>query len=157
MTDAAPPIALAEPTTPTEAATRLSQVKQDPAWTKAFLDGGPKQLAEFHKLHEMIASPVDVDKAMAGEFMGINSSEQIQAMGVAKWLQEADIRPEVVKQVLNNEPVAKDEFEKAERVKSMLMKNSEFTQKLMADDGEAKRSWKLLNIILSSDVKPAAA
>jgi hypothetical protein len=63
----------------------------------------------------------------------------------------------VIKQVLTNGSVSREEFDKAASVKSMLMKNSEFTQKLMADDGEAKRSWKLLNIILSSDVKQAVA
>jgi hypothetical protein len=158
MTEVTPPSAPAEPTTPAEAQARLSQAKQDPAWSKALLDGSPKQLTEFHKLHEMIAtSPVNVDKAMAGEFLDINPPGHLEAMGVAKSLQEAGIESAVIRQLLTNGSVSREEFDKAASVKSMLMKNSEFTQKLMADDGEAKRSWKLLNIILSSDVKPAAA
>jgi hypothetical protein len=43
MTEVTPPSTPAEPTTPAEAQARLSQVKQDQTWTKAFLEGGPKQ------------------------------------------------------------------------------------------------------------------
>jgi len=47
---AAPP---ASPTTPSEAATQLTALKADPAWTEGLMRGGPEQTRTFHSLHEL--------------------------------------------------------------------------------------------------------
>jgi hypothetical protein len=142
-----------EPTTPVEAQARLQSVKQDPAWTKAFLEGGPKQLTEFHKLHEMIATPVDVAKAMAGEFMGVNTSEHIQAMGVAAHLRESGLDDAVIKQALTGSPVSRAEYDAVAKWKTSKMADHQFTKALMAGDGEPKRLWRAANIVLANGFK----
>ena len=159
-TDVAPPVAPAEPTTPTEAATRLSQVKQDPAWTKAFLDGGQKQLAEFHKLHEMAAKGDSrIDLAMAGQHQPgvVQDSEHVEMMGAAAHFRESGLDNAVIKQALTGEPVSRAEYDAVAKWKASAMADKSFTKALMEGDGEPKRLWRAANIVLSNGFKSEAS
>jgi hypothetical protein len=64
----------------------------------------------------------------------------------------ADLPPEVVQQLRDQTPVSPQEYERATQEKARLMKDREFTKRLL-DGGRAENTrWALVNIILGSRV-----
>jgi hypothetical protein len=149
----------APPSSPAEATTQLAQLKADPNFTKPFMAGGPAQLKRFQDLHEMIenGTNADVDRAMAGEFMdGMNTAEHVQMMGAASMLQEAGVRPEIVRDVLaGTHAVTPAEYALVKQFKADKMTDPDWSKRLLAGDSEAKREFHLMAIVLTGDVKAA--
>ncbi|WP_441232685.1 hypothetical protein [Bradyrhizobium sp. 1200_D9_N1_1] len=143
------------PSDPGEAATALAARMADKSWADGFLKGGP-QVAEYQKLSEVAAKKTDADQvtlAMEGKYLPVNNADHITMMGTAGMLREAGIESDVIKQVLSGGPVSAEERATAEKVKSKLMGNPDWSKKWLAGDAEAKQQMMLLNIVLASDVK----
>ncbi|WP_426608977.1 hypothetical protein [Bradyrhizobium sp. McL0616] len=94
------PPATALPSTPTEAATRLDQLKADPKWASSFVGGGPAQLQEFRDLHEIVAKGDHVDVAMSGLHPEQPSSGHREMAGTAAMLRELGIDDRIIKETL---------------------------------------------------------
>jgi hypothetical protein len=161
MTEATQATALpAAPTTPQEATTQLAQLKADANFTKPFLEGAPTHVQRYQDLQTMIDSgtTAEVDRAMAGEFQGFNSSEFVQMRGAAEMLTEAGVRPEIVKDVLSGtHAVTAAEYAVVKQYKADRMSDKEWTARLMAGDATAKREWSLMNIVLTNDIRDQSA
>jgi hypothetical protein len=142
----------APPTTPAEASARLDQLRADPKWTDALLNGAAEQKAEFKSLHALAAQGDAVDLAVAGELQPgiIQTSEHMQNMGAAGMLRGIGLDDAVIKQALTGKPVSKSEFDTVIRWKSAAMADHDFTKRLMAGDGEPRRQLTAANIVLSN-------
>jgi hypothetical protein len=146
----------APPTTPAEASNRLSQAQADSKWTEAFLGGHPARVQEFKDWHELAAKGDNVDLAIAGMYQagGMNSGDHIQNMGAASMLQEAGIRPQIIRDVLTDKhTVTQAEYDATKIWKQDRMTDPEFREKLLAGDSEAKRKMWLANIILTGGIR----
>jgi hypothetical protein len=154
-TIATPPAA---PSTPAEAATRLDQLKADPAWTNALMSGGPAQTRQFHELHELVAKGDNVDMAMAGVMPDgiIQDSGQVEMAGAASMMRELGIRDEVIKEFLVGHTTTKAWYDETARYKADKMSNPEWVKKLMSGDIEARRELFLANSILTGGIKEQA-
>lgn len=153
---AAPP--LAPPTTPAEASNRLNQAQADKNWTQSFLGGNPARVKEFNEWHELAAKGDSTDLAMAGLYQpgGMNSRDHIQNMGTAAMLQEAGIRPQIIRDVLTDKhTVTQAEYDATKLWKEDRMTDPEFVKRYLAGDSEAKRKMLLADIILTGDVRAA--
>jgi hypothetical protein len=143
------------PSTPAEAATRLDQLKQDPAWSQSFLHGQPAPMKEYKGLRALIdeSDDVAVDMAMAGEHLGMNTPEHIEMIGAASMLRDAGVQPEIVREVLaGTHTVTKEEFAKVKQFKADKMTDPDWTKRLLSGDSEATRQFHLMNIILTGKV-----
>jgi hypothetical protein len=144
------------PATPADATTQLAQLKADPNFTKPLMAGGPAQLKRFQELHEMIerGTNADVARAMAGEYMGVNTPEHLAMMGAASMLQEAGVRPEIVRDVLaGTHTVTAAEYALVKQFKADKMTDKEWTKRLFAGDSEARRQFHLMNVVLTGNVR----
>lgn len=161
MTDATQVAALpAAPTSPQEATTQLAQLKADANFTKPFLEGAPAHVQRFRDLHEMIenGTNADVDRAMAGEYLGMNTPEHLQMMGAASMLQDAGIRPEIVRDVLaGTHTVSAAEYAVVKQFKQDKLSDKEWSARLLAGDSAATREWHLMNVILTGGIRESNA
>lgn len=157
ITPPAAPVAPPAPApTPDQAATKLTELRGNKEWVTKFLAGNGPEVQEYGKLSEIALSKGDQDKvglAMAGQYLPVNDSEHLTRMGTASMLRDAGIGDDVIRQALSGSPVTQQERDAAEKLKAKLMRNSDFSKKYLAGDGEAKEQMTLLQIITSSDVK----
>jgi hypothetical protein len=152
------------PATSSEAVARLAEIKADPKWRDQYLAGSAIHAKEMRDLQAVIdadkgrADP-QTEMAIAGVlFDGIQPSGHLAKVGTATMLREAGINDTgVIRQVLAGESVTQQERDVAATTKARLMKDEDFTAKYLAGDSEAKRTMTLLNIIVSSSIKSAAA
>ncbi|HEV2156355.1 MAG TPA: hypothetical protein VGR99_18480 [Bradyrhizobium sp.] len=145
------------PATPSEAATRLDQLKSDPKWTASFLSGGQPQLQEFRDLHEIVAKGDHVDIAMSGLMPDMPSSGHREMAGTAAMLRERGIDDRIIKETLTGHMVTKAEYEATERWKKDAMSNPEFVTRYLKGGTEEARKMTLANIILTGGIKEATA
>ena len=159
MTEAAAQIETpAPPATPAEAATRLDQLKTDPAWMKAFLAGAGETVKQFQDLHQMIAKGDEVDAAMAGVLPELRTSQFMEMIGTASMLRETGIRDEIIKDVLaGTHQVTKAEYDATVRWKADHLSNAEWGKRLTSGDNEARRELALANIIITGGIKEESA
>jgi hypothetical protein len=154
-TIATPP---APPSTPAEAATRLTALKADPAWTKALDQGGPAQTREFHSLHELISKGDGIDQAMSGVLPDgiIQDGAQVQTAGTVSWMRQLGIRDDVIREALAGYEPSQALISETARYKADKMSNPEWVKKLMSGDVEARRELFLANSILTGGIKEQA-
>ncbi|MCK1542207.1 hypothetical protein IVA98_32935 [Bradyrhizobium sp. 160] len=158
----APPPAPVIPETEAAALARKAQLTADPKWRDEYLSGSPRHAKELSDLEAVIqkgnADP-QTEMAIAGElFDGIQPSGHLAAVGAAEMLREAGVRDTaVIRQVLTGEAVSAEEHAAATETKARLMANHDFAKRYVSGDGEARREMTLLNVILSSPIKGAAA
>lgn len=160
MTEATPGADPAPPSTPSEAATRLAEAKNNPEWRDGLLAGNPKHLNEFKTLHELIDRGDNYDLAMAGEYAPgeVQSSDHVQNIGVASLFREVGIRDEIIRDVLaGTHTVTKEEYAKVKQFKADKMTDPEWTKRLNAGDIEAKRQFHLMHIVLTGDIRDEKA
>lgn len=154
------PVTPAPPTTPAEATTRLDQLTGDAGWRDKFLAGNGSHVAEFHSLTAMIAGGDNFDKAIAGVPLDgpLQPSQHLTNMGVASTLKEIGIRPEIIKDVIaGTHKVTRAEYEATERWKADRMRDKEWVQRYMTNDGDAREKMTLANIILSGGIREEKA
>ena len=148
----------AEPTPP-EAAAKLDALKSDKDWTAGWLAGDLAKIGEFNKLTEIAARGGDkIDLAMAGilEDKIFQDHSHVDGIKTAQFLRDAGIDdPAVIRQVLSNETVSREEFEIAKSTKARLLRDHDFSRRYLSGDGEAVRQMTLLNVILTRDTKSA--
>jgi hypothetical protein len=148
------------PSTPAEASARLETLKADAGWKDQFLAGNGPQVAEFKSLTELAAKATDTDKALAGRLQDgpVQSSSHMVQIGVANTLREIGIRDEIIKDVLTGEhKVTRAEYEMTERWKAERMRDKEWVQRYLTNDGDAHEKMTLANIILSGGIREEKA
>lgn len=153
---ATPPAA---PTTPAEAATRITQAGSDPSWRDPFLAGHPERVREFHEWHALAAQGESVDLAMAGQYMPDgNTSDHLAQMGTAVIFSELGISPEITRNMLaDKHVVTQAEYNATKIWKEDRFEDKEWVAKLFSGDREAKRKLMLANVILTGGVEQPAA
>jgi hypothetical protein len=147
------------PATPAAAATRLTQLKADPAWTKAWLSGSGPQAKEYNDLSELAAKGDKVDLAMAGvmEDGPFQDSGHLQNIAMATMLREIGFNELQVRETLSGRPASQAEVDMANQWKAQNLKSKEFLTRLMAGEPTAVRELWVANIILTSPLKKADA
>jgi hypothetical protein len=155
IAEVTPPSTPAEPTTPSEAATRLTALKADPAWTKALMDGGPAQTREFHSLHELVSKGDGIDLAMSGEYAPgeVQSSDHIQNIGVASMLREAGVPDGEIKEYMAGHTTTKGWYDATARLHADKMSDAAWLARFNAGSLEEKRLFHRMHIVLTGDIK----
>lgn len=157
MTDTPAPA----PTTAPEAAARLSTLSADSAWAGRLLGGDVATRGEFDTLTKMIAAADVTAEAIAGKssapemfettYDGALSSRAV-AEGVQS-LREVGLSDDVVRQVLNDAPVTRTEFEAVKRLNAQRMGDQVWISKLLEGDYEARREFTTMQVVLNSAIK----
>jgi hypothetical protein len=152
----------ATPTTPAEAKARLAALSKDPKWRGDYLAGNVEARQEFGSLTEMAAQAESrLDDVLAGRgeatMMEVTTPEhplttRELAAAVAS-LREDGLSDATIRQVINGEPVSREEQRIAEQAIARLMGDKEWTAKLMAGGVAERRDFQLLCIIKNSPVR----
>jgi hypothetical protein len=149
MTDTAAP-----PTTATEARTRLDARKADPEWGKLYMDGNTAARREFKDLTTMIANgPIGdagTDAVMSGKLPPGASSEQREAAFTAGMLRDLGFPPKAIRETISGKVPTPEDVERARLWKTQVMNNPDYTKRLLAGDGDARREMMAANIVLTS-------
>ncbi|TQF28784.1 hypothetical protein [Bradyrhizobium sp. UNPA324] len=150
------------PTLPSDAAARLNELRGDPTWLNEYFGGSVRHAKEMRDLRAVIdkGGNPEVDRAIAGvlDDAPIQTSKRMTMIGTAAMLREGGISDTgVIRQVLAGDSVTPQEHAAASETKARLMNDQAFVARYTAGDGEAKRQMTLLNVIISSSIKVAAA
>ena len=143
-----------------EASARLEVLKANDEFTGKLLGGDPYAAKEFHDLHVMAAEGSgmsDVDKAMTGALPDVPDSGLRMMAGTADMLRDIGLRDEVVRQVLEDQPVTEAEFNAAKAWQTRAMKDQAFVKLYLEGDIEARQKMTLASIIISSPIKTEKA
>lgn len=150
----------AVPATAGEAAARLEAVKADPKWRDEYLNGSKAHARELKDLQAAVDQERNTrtEMAVAGQlFDGIQPSGHLAAVGTAAMLRESGINDDsVIRQAVAGQPVTAEEHAAATEEKARLMRDSDWTAKYLAGDGECKRQMRLISIVLSAPIKRVA-
>ncbi len=149
----------ADPSTPAEAATRLDQLKADPAWTKALMSGGPVQTRTFHELHELVAKGDTIDLAMSGVMPDsiVQDSGMVEMRAAAAMWRERGIPDAVIRDNLSGKTVTPRElYDATARWKKDAMSDPEWVKKLMSGNSEARLQYDSANFVLTGGIKEQA-
>jgi hypothetical protein len=163
MTEATTPPAA--PKNAAEAATRLADLRNDPAWGKKFLEGDAAARTESRQLSELIAGDVtdqpvirsaatleQIDAAiMTGLSDGSSASREMAS--AIPWMREAGMSDGTIRQVFTDQEIPQKEFDLASAWKVQHMRDSEWCKKYLAGDTEAHKQMMAANIILNSKIK----
>jgi hypothetical protein len=156
MSEVQPPAA--PPANATEASARLTALSGDKAWSGKLLSGDLTATKEFNDLTTMVAEGGDgVAVAMSGVLPPAANGEMREMAGLTEFLRDIGIRDEVIRETLSGGTVSQAEFEATKRWHDQHMRDQEFTKKWLAGDPEAAKQMTLAHIILSSEIKQAAA
>jgi hypothetical protein len=148
----------AAPSTPAEAATRLDQLKSDPAWRDGFLSGSGPQAREYRDLTALAAKGDKVDLAMAGVLADgpWQESGHLEMIAATKMFRELGISDATIKQTLTDYQVTQREHDAVAKWKADRMRDSEWVKKWLSGEGEHARDMMLANIALTSTIKKEA-
>jgi hypothetical protein len=148
----------AAPSTPAEAATRLDQLKSDPAWRDGFLSGSGPQAREYRDLTALAAKGDKVDLAMAGVLADgpWQESGHLQMIAATTMFRELGISDATIKQTLSDYEVSQQEHDVVAKWKADRMRDSEWVKKWLSGEGEQARDMMLANIVLTSTIKKEA-
>ncbi|HEU5018145.1 MAG TPA: hypothetical protein VFT69_09245 [Pseudolabrys sp.] len=148
------------PATPEEAAARLAELQQDPAWVDKLLAGSdPKVASQFQTLTEMQASkPAGrFESAMAGSegrpFEMTDEEHPLttrQLGGGIKGLREAGLNDDTIRELFSGRKAGKDEYRAVENFMNKLKGDQDWVRRLLAGDHEAKRQLTLGSIVLAA-------
>ena len=130
-----------------QAAAQIESLKADREWTDRYLKGGAAELKQMRELTQRVTTSTG-DLAADQDARLVAQREQ----QIATWQRTADLPPAVVDQLRNQSPVSRQEYDRASQEKARLMRDKEWTKKLLDGDREANTRWALVNIILGSRV-----
>jgi hypothetical protein len=148
----------APPATATEASARLTALSGDKAWSGKLLSGDLSATKEFNDLTTMVAEGGDgVAVAMSGVLPPAANGEMREMAGLTEFLRDIGIRDEVIRETLSGGKVTQAEFDATKRWHDQRMRDQEFTKKWLAGSPEEAKQMTLAHIILSSEIKQAAA
>ena len=151
----APP---APPANAQEARTQLDALIADTARGAKLLAGDAATTKEFNSLTAMVAEGGDqVDRAMSGALPDVPDSELKAMAGTAAMLAEMGIKPEVVRQTLENHEVTQAEYDAAKAWQARTMRDQFWVKAYLEGDPDAARQMTLASIILSSPIKSEAS
>jgi hypothetical protein len=143
----APP---APPPNTQEAQAQLNALISDTARGALLLNGDAATTKQFNSLMAMVSEGGDhVDRAMSG----VPDSELKALAGTADMLAALGIRPEVVRQTLENHEVTQAEYDATKAWQARSMKDQVWVKKYLEGDPDAARQVMLCSIILSSPIK----
>jgi hypothetical protein len=157
MTDSSTP-----PATPAEASARLNAVTANPEWTAKMLAGNGPEVRELHELVAKKAEGSKLDQIMNGSLptgpMQMNEAGVSPANAVASvaWLREASVSDGAVRQLFEGQPVSREEFQAAERLRASRLGDKAWITKLLTGDHDAKAELALMSIIRVNGQKEAA-
>jgi hypothetical protein len=151
----APP---APPANAAEASARLATLTNDKAWGDKLLASDPAATKEFKILTAMVAEGGDhVDRALSGALPDVPDSDLKTMAGTADMLRELGIKPDVVRQTLENHEVTQAEYDATKAWQARTMKDQFWVKAYLEGDPDAARQMMLASIILSSPIKSGAA
>jgi hypothetical protein len=163
MTEATTPPA--SPKNAAEAAARLADLRNDPAWGKKFLEGDAAARTESRQLSELIAGDVtdqpvrtaddtlgQIDaEIMTGMLDGSSSSREM--ISAIPFFREAGLSAGSIRQIFTDEAFTQQEHDLASAWKTSHMRDSAWCAKYTAGDTEAHRQMLVANSILNSKIK----
>jgi hypothetical protein len=146
------------PANAAEAGARLETLKADGAWADKLLAGDPYAAKEFYELSAMQANgTTDVEAAMTGAIPDVPDSGLKTMAGTAEMLRAIGIEPGPIRQLLEGYEISQAEHDAVTALKGQLMRSAEFTRNYLAGEPEAVKKMTLCDIVLSSNIKKAAA
>ena len=156
MSDAiAPP---APPANAQEARTQLDALVADTARGALLLNGDAATTKQFNSLMAMVSEGGDqAARAMSGALPDVPDSDLKTMAGTADMLAALGIRPEVVRQTLENHTVTQAEFDATKAWQARSMKDQVWVKAYLEGDPDAARQMALASIILSSPIKSEAS
>ena len=151
----APP---APPANAQEASARLATLTNDKAWGDKLLASDPATTKEFHDLTKMVSEGGDnVDRALSGALPDVPNSDLKHMSGVADMLRTLGIKPDVIRQTLENHEVTQAEYDATKAWQARSMKDQFWVKAYLEGDSAAARQMMLASVILSSPIKSGAA
>jgi hypothetical protein len=144
-TNASADLGLAAPAAPADqqaAAARKAELMSNKDWVAKKLSGDEAANLEMRKLNEIIVG-AEADQPAAVDGREI---EHLRSLGLAD---------AVIKQVETRQPVSQEEFDRASRLKSSLMKDPTFVRSYLDGSYEARQKMALIGIVLQSPIKGA--
>jgi hypothetical protein len=154
------PAAPAPPANPAEAEARLTSLKADSGWAGRLISGDVHVAKEYRELSAMVAGGRDeVAIAMAGSILPemMPTAELTLMAGTAQMLREIGIPDPAIKQTLSNHEVTQAEHDATVAWKSRMLKDPVFVKAYLANEAEPRQKMALAAIILSSNIRRAAA
>jgi hypothetical protein len=151
---AAPAAPTAAPAAPTltdvrvAAQSELDGLKGSPEWVKSNMAGDHNARADFQRLTELIARPP------AGVTLHGGPTTEAQRADAADFLANSDLglSDAHVAEIREGRPNSPAIYAEAMRMKRALMGSAEWRAKYFANDPDARRQMKLINIIESNPV-----
>jgi hypothetical protein len=135
-------LGIAAPAVPADqaaAAEKKAELMADPAWVKRKVSGDPEANAEMTKINEVLVGAETAQPAVDASEL-----DHLRSLGLSN---------EVIKQVETRQPVTQDEYDRASRLKSTLMKDPEFVRKYLDGQYEARQKMALISIVMSSQIR----
>jgi hypothetical protein len=141
-----------------EARTQLDALIADTDRGAKLLAGDPAITKEFKILTAMVAEGGDnVDRAMSGVLPDVPDSDLKTMTGTAAMLAELGIKPEVVRQTLENFSITQAEFDATKAWQARSMKDQFWVKSYLEGNPDAARQMMLCSVILSSPIKSEAS
>lgn len=147
----------AAPATAAEAAARLDILSADAAWSAKVLAGHGPAVREFQdlvakksggdKLDQIIAGTAEVppfETVMGGELSTHNQ------MLTAGDLRDVGLSDGAIRQVFENKPVSRAEYDAVKRLHGDRLKDADWTKKLLGGDKVAHRDLLLMQVVLNA-------
>jgi hypothetical protein len=149
---ATPPVAPATPLTPSEAASRLSMLRNDNAWGDLILKSDPTALAELRGLSRIISTGNDLDAmiAAAHDQSDINVDGQLSAKKVAGEIGSLreHLSDDVIRELLSGRESTPQELAAVRKFQAMRHSQKEWVDRFLSGEHEAVREQKLCSIVL---------
>jgi hypothetical protein len=148
----APP---AGPTTAAAAATKLAELRSNPAWGAKVLAQDPSTLSEFHSLAKLVAQSDPIDIVMSGEAAGLPNTGfngQPSLAATAKEipaLREAGLSDGVIRELLEGRESTTEELSAVRKFQAMRHSDKSWVDRYLKGDFDAVREARLIAAVVS--------
>jgi hypothetical protein len=146
----APPAA---PMSPSEAASRLSMLRNDSAWGAKILQSDPSALAEMHTLARLVSEGNDLDAMIVAAQdtpdTSANGELSLRKIGAEiPALRAAGLSDPVIRELLSDRIPTPAEIDAVSRFQKMRHGDQAWVTKYLAGDFDARREGMLMSMVL---------
>jgi hypothetical protein len=149
-----------EPGTPAEAASMLAALRADRGWTDRLLRGDGPQVAEFHRLSEMVAKGDEITHVMANSPGLSNTSVDGVPSPAATAreipaLRDAGLSDAVIEELLRGHVATPEEVRAVKRLKAARHSDPVWVKAYLSGSAEHRREATLMAIVLGVQARAA--
>jgi hypothetical protein len=148
-----PPVPELAPDTPAAAASRLAALRADRAWSDKLLRGDAPQVAEFHRLSEMVAKGDEITHVMAGSpglsnlSVGGVPSPAATAREIQP-LRDVGLSDAVIEELLRGHVATPEEVRAVSRLRAARHSDPQWVKAYLSGSAEHRREATLMAIVL---------